>query len=71
MQRGQVGVLEVGQRTELALEPVQIHAVPRVQQLERHLRAQLPVEDQIHHPHAPAAEEADHLEPVCADERHR
>ena len=71
MQRGQVGVLDVGQRTKLALEAVQVHAVAQIQQFERHLRTQLPIEDQIHGSHAPAAQETDDLEPIGARERHR
>ncbi len=71
VQSGQVGVLDVGEGAELAFEPVQVHAVPKVEQLERNLHAQLSIEDQVHSTHTPAAEEADDLEPICAYERHR
>ncbi len=57
----QVGVFDVRQGAELALETIEIDAAGQVQRLERDLAPELPVKDQVHAPHAAAAQQADGL----------
>jgi hypothetical protein len=65
VQRGQVGMADVGQLAELALELVEGGGVAVAQGLERHGAGALAVVGLIHDAHPAGAEAPDELEPVA------
>ncbi len=70
VQRDDVGMAEVAQRAELALEAIQAHAIDAAQVLERHAHAALLVEDVIDVAHATFAQLIEHSETGCPSECH-
>jgi hypothetical protein len=67
VQRDQVGMDDVGERAELALEPIQIAARGRAQLLERDFALQRLIVDPIYGARSTRSEGATHLEPAGSE----